>query len=199
MAVKMRLLAVLLSAAFLAGCGSGSGTSTGADKEDTGAVGYQYWRGDIPNSYYVLNIYGERARKVSGKPFMVVKYDKVSLQITDCEFGLSEVSQEAVTNPSNLAAAPEPTLDASTIDYHTKLDIKSPVVLLAGWGSKSTIANGVQNFSFSRGSSPGGVGYNENWAFSYDSVSMWGGVRNIDTTYYLGNDSANNAFSLLKL
>ena len=185
---------------FLAGCGSGgdsitTGTSTGTS---SGAVAYQYWKGSIPNSYYLLNFYGERARKVTGKPFMVLTYNPVTLAITDCEFGLSEVTQTAVANPSNSPAAPEPTLNASTFDYQSKLNLQSPVVLLVGWKSKSTVINGVQNFSFKTGSSPGGVGYNASWAFSYDSVSMWGDVKNIDTTYYLGADSDSKAFSLLK-
>lgn len=168
-----------------------------------GTVGYQYWKGDIPNSYYTLNFYGERARKVTGKPFMVLTYDKITLQITDCEFGLSEVTQVAITNPSNSPAAPEPTLEAGSIDYQTKLNLKSPVDLIVGWKSKSSINNGSLNgsptFSFNTGSSPGGVGHNELWSFSNNNVSMWGDVKNIDTTYYLGRDSDSKAFSLLKL
>jgi len=133
------LLSVLLVVSLTA-CGGGGG-----------AEGYQYWKGDIPNSYYLLNIYGERARKVTGKPFMVLTYDRISLEITDCEFGLSEVTQEAIPNPSNFPAPPEPTLDANTIYFHEKLDLKSPVALLVCWNnvnlpggvSKSPITNGV--------------------------------------------------------
>ena len=39
----------------------------------SGPEGYQYWQGDIPNSYYRLNFDGERARQVTGKPYMVLK------------------------------------------------------------------------------------------------------------------------------
>jgi hypothetical protein len=193
-----------VTAAFsqTASCSNGA-TNYPTCTTTTGTVGYQYWKGDIPNSYYTLNFYGERARKVTGKPFMVLTYDKITLQIIDCEFGLSEVTQVAITNPSNSPAAPEPTLDAGSIDYQTKLNLKSPVDLIVGWRSKSSINNGSLNgsptFSFNTGSSPGGVGHNELWSFSNNNVSMWGDVKNIDTTYYLGRDSDSKAFSLLKL
>lgn len=164
--------------------------------------GYKYWTGAIPNSYYLLNIYGERGLKVTGKPFMVVKYDKVTLKILDCEFGLSEVTQTGITTAHGLAVAPQPTLDAATIDYKDKLGLKSPVDLMVSWNitgfaTKSELTNGVQNFSFKRGSSPGGVGYNEEWTFSYNNSSMVGGVKNIDLKYYMGGDSDNNAFNLI--
>ncbi len=164
--------------------------------------GYKYWTGSIPNSYYLLNIYGDRGLKITGKPFMVVKYDKVSLKILDCEFGLSEVTQTGIPTAHGLAVAPQPTVDAATIDYKDKLGLKSPVDLLVSWNimgfaTKSDITNGVQNFSFKRGSSPGGVGYNEEWYFSYTNNTMVGGVKNIDLKYYMGGDSDNNAFNLI--
>lgn len=173
------------------------------DDSADGSTGYQLWVGSMPNSYYILNIYGERGRQISGKPFMVVKYDKVSLKILDCEFGLSEVTQTGISTPSGINVAPEPTLDAGTIDYQKDLGLKSPVDLLVSWNitgyaTKSEIVNGVQNFSFKRGSSPGGVGYNEQWTFSYTNVTMVGGVKNIDNTYYMGGDSDTYAFNMTK-
>lgn len=213
-----RVIALAVAFSLISCGGGGGGDSTGPGiGTDTGTVGgtvgYQYWKEDIPSSYYTLNFYGERARKVTGKPFMVLTYDKITLQIIDCEFGLSEVTQVAITNPSNSPAAPEPTLDAGSIDYQAKLNLKSPVDLIVGWKSKSSINNGSLNgspsFSFNTGSSPGGVGRNELWSFSNNNVSMWGDVKNIDTTYYLGRDSTqppqppgsavSKAFRLLKL
>lgn len=127
--------------------------------------------------------------------------DRISLDIIDCEFGLSEVTQATLTTPSGAATAPVPTLNASTIDYHTKLQLNltKPVVLCVGWASKSAMVNGFQSFTFTRGASPGGVGYNERWSFSFLSSMLWVGVQNIDNTYYMGNDSDSNAFSLSKL
>ncbi len=137
---------------------------------------------------------------------MVLKRDRISLVVTDCEFGLSKVTQANIPTPSGFAGPPEPTLSASSIGSDaTKLglDLAKPITLCVGWGgtgsSKSAITNGVQNFSFTQGSSPGGVGKNESWAFSYLSLTMWGDVKNLDTTYYLGIDSNSKAFSLLKL
>jgi hypothetical protein len=82
------------------------------------------------------------------------------------------------------------------------LGLKSPVALLVSWNisgyaTKSDLTNGPQNFSFQRGSSPGGVGYNEEWSFSYTNNSMVGGVKNIDLKYYMGGESDNNAFNLI--
>jgi hypothetical protein len=170
-----------------------------------GAEDYQYWKGEIPNSYYLLNIYGERAAKVTGKPFMILKYDKVTLEITDCEFGLSEVTQEGISNPSDTPAPPEPTLDAEVIDFHEKLGLKSPVDAIVSWninlpgGVSKSITNGVQQFSFIHPTNGIGPGSNsEKWTFVYTSGIMTGGVENIDTYYYMGRESETNAFNLLK-
>ena len=137
---------------------------------------------------------------------MVLKRDRISLVVTDCEFGLSEVTQASLQTPSGFSAPPEPTLSASSIGSDaTKLglDLTKPITLCVSWGgtgsSKSAITNGVQNFSFTQGSSPGGVGKNESWSFSYLSLTMWGDVKNIDNTYFLGIDSDSKAFSLAKL
>lgn len=172
------------------------------DESPEDNFGYKYWTGSIPNSCYMLNIYGDRGLKISGKPFMVVKYDKVTLKTMDCEFGLSEVTQTGIPTAHGLPVAPQPTMDAGSIDFKDKLGLKSPVVLLVSWNitgfaTKSDITNGTQNFSFKRGSSPGGVGYNEEWSFSFNNSSMVGGVKNIDTKYYMGGDSDNNAFNLI--
>ena len=201
----MRKKSTILNALFVfsllfisGGCGGGNG-SDGTTTDNTGPISYKYYQGSIPNSFYVLNIYGEKARKVTGKPFMVVKYNNINLDILDCELGLSEVTQTSVSNPSNFPAPPEPTLDAATIDYHSIFGLQGPVVLLVGWYSKSGITNGSQMFSFKKGSSPGGVGYNEQWSFSYNNASMTGDVKNIDTTYFLGRDSDTKAFNMIPL
>ncbi|MHB9097222.1 MAG: hypothetical protein ACYC5X_05305 [Syntrophales bacterium] len=192
----VRLLVLSFAIISLVACG---GTDSSEDiNGPTNPVDFQLWKGAIPNSYYVLNTYGERARKVTGKPFMVVKYNNITLEIIDCEFGLSEVTQVAMSNPSNMPAPPEPTLSATSIDYHSQFNLQGPVALLVTWSFKSpiTLPNGLPIkinsgalFSFKTGSSPGGVGYNKQWSFSQDSVSMTGGVNNIDTYYYLGIES----------
>lgn len=172
---------------------------------DTGAYGYSYWTGAIPNSYYMYNVMGEPGRTVTGKPFLVMKYDKVTLQVVDCEFGLSEVTQTGYSTPSGIGVAPEPTLNASTIDYQSKLGLVSPVDLLVEWNisgytTKDSVVNGYQSFSFHRkGSGVGGVVYDEAFNFIYNNVSMRGTMQNADTVYYLGSQSDSVGFHLLKL
>jgi hypothetical protein len=160
-----------------------------------GAEGYQYWKSNDNASYYLLDFYGEQTTRVTGKPFLVLTYDKITLDITDCEFGLSEVTQEIIAD----GGIYEPTLDAGTIDFHDKLGLKSPVDLCVSWLSKS-IVNGVQQFSFLHPANAIGPGKNyENWIFNYTNITMTGGVTNVDTYYFLGRESGTNVFILRKL
>ncbi len=194
--ISKLVFAALISLITLASCKKNA---------DTGAYGYSYWTGAIPNSYYMYNIMGEPGRTVTGKPFLVMKYDKVTLQVIDCEFGLSEVTQTGYSTPSGIGVAPEPTLNASTIDYQSKLDLVSPVDLLVEWNisgytTKDSVINGYQSFSFHRKSSGiGGIQYDDAFHFTYDNVSLHGTMQNIDTVYYLGNQSDSVGFNLLKL
>ncbi|MDR3682482.1 MAG: hypothetical protein P4L11_02040 [Geothrix sp.] len=193
--------AFLLMAFALACSGGSSSTTNSTNNTSNGpAPTYELWKGSISNTYYSLNIYGDRALQVTGKPWMVIKRDPITLLVLDCEFGFSEVTQTQIPNP-NLPGSPEPTLAATAIDYCTQLqlDTTKPVTLCVAWGSKPTLVNGVNNFTFKTGSSPGGVGYNESWSFSLLSSTLWGDVTNIDKTYYLGIDSDSKAFSLSKL
>lgn len=179
--------------AFGLGCGGSGGSSSGGG--DNGAEGYQYWTGALPCSYYLLDFDGNRALKVTGKPFLVLTYDKISLDITDCEFGLSEVTQVGIIQGSGVI---EPTFDAATIDFHEKLGLQGPVVRCVSWGSKS-IVNGAQNFSFTANPAIGTGPNSEKWIFTYLSWTMSGGVTNRDTNYFSGRESETNAFSLSKL
>lgn len=195
------LIALMCMVPFLAGCG-GSGGSSGSTSSGGGAPApiYEMWTGAIPCTYYSLNIYGDRALKITGKPWMVIKKDGITQVILDCEFGLSEVTQTQLPNSHDQPGSPEPTVAVTSIDYYRNLnlDTTKPATLCVTWGSKSAITNGVQNFSFRMGSSPGGVGYNESWAFSYLSTTLWGDVTNIDRLYFLGSDSDSKAFSLTR-
>ncbi len=167
-----------------------------------GAEAYQYWKNTTESSYYLLDSYGKRVTKVTGKPFLVLTYNKVSLDITDCEFGLSEVTQVQLAG----GGVPEPTLDAESIDFYKKLGLKSPVDLIVSWNvnlpegiNKSTIENGVQQFSFLHPANALGPGKNsEKWVFNYTNETMTAGVTNVDTYYFFGRDSEINAFKLLK-
>jgi len=193
------LLTCLFFSLLFFGCEKVSDPNSSSD----GNVAYSYWVGEIPNSYYLFNIMGEKGLKITGKPFMVLKYNKVSLLILDCEMGLSEVTQAGIATSSGLKVPPEPTLDISSIDFKDKLGIKSPVDLLVTWNStffatKDSIVNGFQSFTFrTKGGGPG-VLYGSEWKFTYNNVTLVGGVKNIDLKYYFGGESDNNAFNLLK-
>lgn len=194
----MAVLLTALLALSLAACKGSSTSSNGTG----GADGYQYWESNDNASYYLLDFYGNRATKVTGKPFLVLTYDKISLEITDCEFGLSEVTQELITSTGIY----EPTVDSSTIDFHQKLDLKSPVDLAVSWnvnlpgGVNKSITNGVQQFSFLHPANAIGPGKNsERWTFNYTNTSMTGGVTNLDNTDYSGRVSETNVFILQKL
>lgn len=175
--------------------------------EGGGAAGYSYWKGPIPGSYYVLNIDGIRATKVTGKPWMVLEYDKISGDIIDLEFGLSEVTIERV---SNLSAITPPMVEASWVDFAEKLGLKGPVDMIVTWNnysisavSHSGITYGPGTFSFRNGSSVNR--YQEEWTFTYSKVAdfnrMVGGVKNIvdiENDIIFGRDSEPQAFQLMK-
>ncbi len=203
--MKIKTFFMAASCAFsllaMIGCSGGSTSPSSTNTPSGPAPTYELWKGSIACTYYSLNIYGDRAVQVTGKPWMVIKRDPITLLVQDCEFGFSEVTQAQIPNADNFAGTPEPTLAATSIDYCTQLqlDTTKPATLCVGWGSKPTLANGVQTFTFHVGSSPGGVGYNESWNFSLLSSTLWGDVTNIDKTYYLGIDSNSKAFSLIKL
>ena len=173
----------------------------------SGREAYQYWIGDIPNTYYRLNFLGERARQVTGKPYMVIKYNNITQEIIDLEFGLSEVTQVELAHEEGFVAAPVPTLNAESIEFYEKLGLKSPVVVLVDWNSPPVsggpvkqINNGFQQFSFVWSTAgPGGIEVGDNWIFTYTSSIMTGGCTNIDTEFYLGSESEANAFKLRRI
>lgn len=197
--MRCRFLLVSLCLAFgLLACG-GAGSSSTTSTSPAPTEVYEYWRGDIPNTFYWLNIYGDRALQVTGKPWMVIKRDPISLKILDLEFGLSEVTQQQLPNPNNLPSAPYPTVSASSIDYASRLglDLTKPVALCVGWRSATNLVNGVQNITFNHGGSASNP--TEQWHFSFLTLEQWGGVTNLDTYAYLGSDSDTNAFKLMKI
>ncbi len=163
----------------------------------------EYYKGAIPNSCYSYNYMGDRALKITGKPFMVVKYERSTHYITDFEFGLSEATQTSIGPGPN--AIPQPTIDASGLDCYKKCGLKNPVVLLvnypvatASWsGSNVTIKNGSLG--------AGGVIFTytspytkDLWTFSYlPAGSMTGGVVMGDGTG-VETDDPKISFNLLR-
>lgn len=176
---------------------SGGSNPPSGGSTTTSNVNYEYWKGDIPNVCYILNMVGERALKLTGKPFMVLTYNRITHEIVDFEFGLSEVTQEGLSTKAKLPVFWEPTLDAGGFNYREKLDLKSPVLIFVGWNisvpgytSNKSITNGVQNFSTRSNK--------EEWKFNYTSSLMEGYVKNLDTSTYSGRESESMAFKLMK-
>lgn len=174
----------------------------------SGPEDYQLWVGDMPNTYYRLNIIGERAMQITGKPWMVVKYNNITQEILDVEFGVSEVIVGA-NNPDWPAVAGP--FDNSDWVYPSQLGLKPPIYTVVwfdepvpgdveGIYKSKTIVQGVQQISFVYDVSHNALGLNkEQWTFTYTGESMTGGVTNLDTYAYLGNDSDANAFHLRRI
>lgn len=183
------LLAVSLAASSLVlpACGGESSETQNGSKDR-----YSYWKGDIPNTYYRLDIGGNRGLQVTGKPFMRLEYDPVSGVPLMCEFGLSEATQSFV--PGHDIVAGEPTLDASVISYADRLDVKSPVDLLVSWGSVTSheeLSGGGFEFWCRRTKW-------EEWHFAMTFDGMEGEVSNTDNYSYLGGESDLKAMKLLR-
>lgn len=151
---------------------------------------YEYYKGVIPNSCY-STIQGERAVKITGKPFMAVKYERATHRILDFDFGLSEVTQTLLTG-----VVPVPAIDISAISYRDKLNLVGPIISLVNWPTAfgETVTNGSLNaggywFYYS--------GHGTKWSFSYlPAGSMTGGA------VWLGGEGyetdKENSFNMLR-
>lgn len=172
------LILIFASIVSFSGCEKGYFGAAGVLLSG-GAKNLEYYKGDLPCTFYRRNYNDDRCRKIVGIPWMVIKYNRSDHFIVDFEFGLSEVLQIATASPSY----PEPTLDASTIDYHRKLKLVDPVVLLVNWpvtAWNETITNGSLG--------AGGVIFYYNtgatkYTFSYlPGGQITGGADNLDGT-----------------
>jgi len=165
----------------------------------SGRVGTQYWKGTFPDSFYILWMIGPvneiiigPAVEISGLPWMILTYDKISGDITSVDFGMTEVTYKMLDDRYLPGFEYPANLDASNLPE--ELGLTGPI-----WGLVSsytlagdTINMGVQQFSFlwSNG---------ERWTFNYTSDQMTGGVENLDPTTYLGRQSKTNAFHLYRI
>jgi hypothetical protein len=156
----------------------------------------------MPNTCYVLNIIGERAIQITGKPYMVVKYNNITQEILDVEFGLSEAIVGANTTDWPAEAGTALHSEVSNMENYEILGLKPLVYELVGFddpvpgGKYKSIIQGVQQISFVYDVESGSA---EQWTFTYTSGTMTGGVTNLDTYYYGGNDSDTNAFKLRRI
>lgn len=154
---------------------------------------YSFWKGDIDNYYYLLDMNNERLQLVKGKPFMVLEYDPVTNVPLRCDFGLSEARNEYL--PGAEGAIPEPFLSASTLEYADRLDLTGSVSLLCNWEnvtSNEALSAGGFEFYIDKGSDMWG---HEILHFSFTFDDMTGEIINEEVSWG-GRVSDTAAFML---
>lgn len=165
-------------------------------KEDNNPDRYSFWKGDIENYYYILDMNNQKLHMVKGKPFMIMEYDPISGSPIHCEFGLSEARNEYLQGVEG--AIPEPFLNASNLEYANKLNLTGNVALLVGWNDEITVneqlSAGGYKFSVDKGSDPWG---HEILIFNFTNEGMDGQINN-ETAVWGGRISDAKAFLLLK-
>ncbi|MEX1002238.1 MAG: hypothetical protein WDZ35_09010 [Crocinitomicaceae bacterium] len=169
-------------------------TSCKKDGEQTDK--YSFWKGDIENHYYILDMNNQKYHLVKGKPFMVLEYDPVSNVPIRCEFGLSEAKNEYLSGAEG--AIPEPFMYASDLEYAKKLELSGSVSLLCSWGTEITsheeLSDGGSEFFVDKGSDMWG---HEILHFNYTINGMEGEINNEEATWG-GRVSDPKAFKLVK-
>ncbi len=164
-----------------------------------GREGARYWKGALPDSFYLLNSHGMPAIEISGISWMILTYDRVSGDITSFSFGMSEVTHKILSDEYSSDFQYLPNADAST--YPGELGLTGPVWELVGSDTFNGLNAGVQQFSFVLSNNEAGC---ERWTFNYTSDQMTGGVVNLNPTNlddncnFWNRQSKTNAFHLYK-
>jgi hypothetical protein len=156
---------------------------------------YSFWKGDVDNFYYMLDMNDSPTQKVIGKPFMVIEYDPVSGIPLSCEFGLSEARNEYL--PGAEGAIPEPFLSASAFSYANRLGLNGSVDLLMNWKdvtSDSPLSNGGHQFEVDKKADMYGQ---EIYHFTFGFDQMSGYIQNDNVTWG-GRVSDTGAFKLIR-
>lgn len=169
-------------------------TSCKKDEEQTDR--YSFWKGDIENYYYILDINKQKLHLVKGKPFMIFEYDPISGVPIRCEFGLSEATNEYLDGVEG--AIPEPFLYASSLEYAEKLNLSGSVSLLLGWATVTTneaLSGGGLKFSVDKGANMWG---HEILHFIYTPSGEMSGEINNDEVTWGGRVSDVKAFKLIR-
>ncbi|MGC9375723.1 MAG: hypothetical protein ACP5DQ_11865 [Bacteroidales bacterium] len=170
-------------------------TSCEKDKDEEQTDRYSFWKGDIENYYYILDMNNQKLHLVKGKPFMILEYDPITGVPLRCEFGLSEAKNEYLSGVEG--AIPEPFLSASTLEYANKLSLSGSVVLLSNWYSVTTneeLSAGGFEFSIDKGSDMWG---HEILHFTFTFDDMAGEIINDEVTWG-GRVSDTKAFKLIR-
>mgnify|MGYP006958004759 CR=1 FL=1 len=156
---------------------------------------YSFWKGDIENSYYILDMNDQKLHLVKGKPFLILEYDPITGVPFRCEFGLSEAKNEYLNGVEG--AIPEPFLDASAFEYAKKLNLSGSVSLLSNWTMVTTheeLSAGGFEFSIDKGADMWG---HEILHFSFTFDDMTGEINNEEVTWG-GRVSDLSAFKLIR-
>jgi len=164
-------------------------------KDDEGSDRYSFWRGDIENFYFLLDMNDQPLHKVVGKPFLILEYDPVSGVPLKCTFGLSSARNEYLSGAEG--AIPEPFLAANTLEYADKLGLTGSVSLLCSARNVSTheeLSAGGFEFSVDMGSNMWG---HEILHFVFTFDSMEGEIINEEVTWG-GRVSNVKAFKMLR-
>lgn len=121
------------------------------EQEEEQTDRYSFWKGDIENYYYIMDMNDQKLHIVKGKPFMVLEYEPVSGVPLRCEFGLSEARNEYLKGVAG--AIPEPFLSAGTLEYAEKLNLNGSVSLLCDSkvNTNKALSSGGFEFSIDKG------------------------------------------------
>ncbi|MGC8823038.1 MAG: hypothetical protein ACP5PZ_00370 [Bacteroidales bacterium] len=156
---------------------------------------YSFWKGDIENYYYILDMNNQPLQKVVGKPYMIMEYNPVNGYPIKIEFGLYDARNEYLNGVEG--AIPEPFLSAGNLEYAGKLGIYGSVDLLCNWEgvtSSSKLPSGDFEFTIDKGENYFG---HEIFHFTYTPDGMEGEIIN-STAICCGRVSNIKAFKLLR-
>ena len=156
---------------------------------------YSFWKGDIENQYYLLDMNDQKLHLVKGKPFMVLEYDPVNGTPLRCDFGLSEARNEYLAGVEG--AIPEPFLSAGTLEYADKLNLSGSVSLLCSRATVTTneqLSAGGFEFTIDQGANMWG---HEILHFTFTFDDMTGEINNAEARWG-GRVSDLKAFKLIR-
>ena len=168
-------------------------SSCSKDKKETDR--YSFWKGDIENYYYILDMNNQPLQKVVGKPYMIMEYDPTNGYPIRIEFGLYDARNEYL--PGVEGAIPEPFLSASSFTYSDRLGLYGSVDLLCNWeevSSKTKLPSGDFEFTIDKGTNYFG---HEIYHFTFTPDGMEGEILNSTATWG-GRISDTKAFKLLR-
>lgn len=168
---------------------------TSCEKDEEQTDRYSFWKGDIENYYYILDMNDQKLHLVKGKPFMILEYDPINGVPLRCDFGLSEAKNEYLNGVEG--AIPEPFLSASTLEYAERLNLSGSVSLLCNWTTVTTheeLSAGGFEFSIDKGADMWG---HEILHFTFTFDDMTGEINNEEVTWG-GRVSDAKAFKLIR-